>query len=62
MPGLEKTVECDCGWSCRGTEEEVVAACIAHGREAHGMDISREQVLSVAKPADAAPGSHTGPA
>lgn len=54
MVRLEKLIECDCGWSVRGTEDEVVAACIAHGREAHGMELSREQVLAVAKPVDPA--------
>jgi len=49
---VEKQVECDCGWSCRGTEDEIVSACIEHGREVHGMELTREQVLAVAKPAD----------
>jgi predicted small metal-binding protein len=51
--GLELIVECDCGWSCRGTEDEVVVACTAHGREVHGMELSREQVLAVSKPVEA---------
>jgi predicted small metal-binding protein len=49
---LEWIVDCDCGWSCRGTEDEIVVACVAHGREVHGMDLTREQVLAVAHPAD----------
>jgi predicted small metal-binding protein len=49
---MEKIVECDCGWSCRGTEEEIVAACIAHGRDVHQMELSREQVLATARPVD----------
>ena len=47
---MELMVECDCGWNCRGSEDEVVAACTAHGREVHGMELSREQVLAVSKP------------
>ena len=43
-------MECDCGWSCRGSEEEVVAACTEHGREVHNLELSREQVLAVAQP------------
>jgi len=49
---MDRYVECDCGWSSRGPEDEVVADCIAHGREVHRMDLSREQVLAAAKPAD----------
>jgi predicted small metal-binding protein len=49
---VEYLVECDCGWSCRGKEEEVVAACVEHGREVHGMELSRDQVLAVAQHVD----------
>lgn len=45
-------MECDCGWSVRGSEDEVVAACQAHGREVHAMELSREQVLAVARPVE----------
>lgn len=50
---MDLIVECDCGWSCRGTEDEVVVACTAHGREVHGMELSRAQVLAVSKPVEA---------
>ena len=49
---MEYLVECDCGWSCRGTEEVVVAACSEHGREVHGLELSREQVLAIAQVVD----------
>ena len=49
---MDLQVECDCGWSCRGSEEELLAACAEHGREAHGMELSREQILAVARPVD----------
>ena len=49
---MEYLVECDCGWSCRGNEDEVVAACVEHGREVHGMELSRDQVLAVAQPVE----------
>ena len=52
---MELIVECDCGWTCRGPEEDVVAACTAHGRDVHGLELSREQVLAVARPADETP-------
>ena len=47
-----KQIVCDCGWSARGTEAELVAAAQAHGREAHAMVPNREQVLAVATPVD----------
>lgn len=47
---MELLVECDCGWTCRGDEDHVVAACTEHGREVHGMELTREQVLAVAQP------------
>lgn len=46
-------VECDCGWSCRGEEEEIVVACAEHGREVHGLELSREQILAVAQRVEA---------
>lgn len=49
---MEYLVECDRGWSCRGSEEEVVAACTEHGRDVHGLELSREQVLAAARPVD----------
>jgi predicted small metal-binding protein len=49
---LDKLVECGCGWSCRGTEDQVVDACTEHGRTEHQMDLSRDQVLAAAKPVD----------
>ena len=37
-----------CGWQCRGTEDEVVAQVLAHGREAHGTESTREEILAIA--------------
>ena len=45
-----KQIVCDCGWTVRGAEDELVAAAQAHGREAHDMVPTREQVLAVATP------------
>ena len=47
---MEKEIVCDCGWSARGTEEEIVAAAQHHGREVHDLVPTREQVLDRAKP------------
>lgn len=43
-----KEVTCLCGWQCRGTEDEVVEQVMAHGREAHGIDSTREEILAIA--------------
>lgn len=48
---MELVIECDCGWRFRGAEEELVAAAQRHGREVHQMELTREQVLAIAKPA-----------
>jgi hypothetical protein len=45
-----KQILCDCGWSVRGTDAEVVAAAQQHAREAHDMAPTAEQVLAVATP------------
>ena len=42
---------CDCGWSARGTEEELVAAAQQQGGEAHDMVPNPEQVLAGLKTA-----------
>jgi hypothetical protein len=49
---LEKLIECDCGWRFQGSEEELIEACRAHGRLAHDMDLSDEQILAVARPVE----------
>lgn len=38
-----------CGFVAEGTEDEVVAVTQAHGRELHNMDVTREQVLAMAR-------------
>jgi hypothetical protein len=45
-----KQIICDCGWSARGTEGELVAAAQQHGHEAHDMVPTPEQVLAAATP------------
>jgi predicted small metal-binding protein len=49
---MTKIINCDCGRVVRGdTDDELVAAAQKHGREAHGMEFTREQVLALAVPA-----------
>jgi len=43
-------VKCECGFEVRGPEEVVVPAVQQHGREAHNMNPTREQVLAMATP------------
>ena len=50
---MAKVINCDCGFTIRGdTEDELVTNAQAHGREVHDMDLTREQILSLAVPAD----------
>lgn len=49
---MTKIMNCDCGRAVRGdSDDELVAAAQKHAREAHGMELTREQVLAVAVPA-----------
>jgi len=43
-----KEATCLCGWQVRGTEDEVVAQVQAHGRDVHGIESTREEVLALA--------------
>jgi predicted small metal-binding protein len=48
---MTRIVNCECGHVVRGdTDDELVAATQQHAREAHGMELTREQVLSLAVP------------
>lgn len=44
-----KEATCPCGWRVRGTDEEVIEQVIAHGRDAHGVETTRAEVLAIAK-------------
>jgi predicted small metal-binding protein len=49
---MTKIINCDCGRVVQGdSDDELVAAAQQHAREAHGMELTREQVLSLAVPA-----------
>ena len=47
---MEQEIACDCGWRARGTAEELIAEAQDHGRQAHDMVPTPEQVLATAKP------------
>jgi hypothetical protein len=43
-------VTCECGWTTRGAVEPVVEAMQVHGRQIHGWELTRDQVLAEAEP------------
>jgi predicted small metal-binding protein len=43
-----KEVTCLRGWQCGGSEDEIVDQVIAHGREAHGVESTRDEILAIA--------------
>lgn len=47
-----KQVTCECGWSAKGTEDELVPLIQQHGRDVHGMEVTREQAVAQLVPAD----------
>lgn len=48
-----KEVTCECGFTARGTEEELIPIVQQHGKQVHGMDVTREQVLAQLKSVEA---------
>jgi predicted small metal-binding protein len=48
---IELIVRCDCGFEARGTEDKLVPLIQRHGREAHKMEVTREEALAMARPA-----------
>lgn len=47
-----KQVSCDCGKVIREqSDEQLVETVRKHAKEVHNMDLSRDQVLSMAEPA-----------
>jgi predicted small metal-binding protein len=50
---MAKTITCDCGYVVTGeTDDELVTNAQDHAREVHGMEISPEQALALARPAE----------
>ncbi len=47
----ELVVRCDCGFEAQGQEEKLVPLVQKHGRDAHNMEVTREEVLAMARPA-----------
>jgi predicted small metal-binding protein len=47
-----KQVTCECGWTAKGTEDELVPLIQQHGRDVHGMEVTREQAVAQLVPAE----------
>ena len=48
---MAKKVQCDCGFVAReDTDDDLVEVVQKHAKEVHDMDLTREQVLAMAKP------------
>ena len=47
---MEFEVSCDCGWSHRGPEEQVIEATREHARRVHELDLTAEQARAAARP------------
>ena len=48
---MTRIFNCDCGRVLRGdTDDELVAGAQEHAREAHGLELTRDQVLALAEP------------
>lgn len=45
-------VQCECGWTATGTEEELVPLVQEHGRDVHGLDVTREQAIAQFRPVE----------
>ncbi len=43
---------CDCGWETEGPETELVEATQEHGRKLHNMELTFQEAMAMAKPAD----------
>ncbi len=50
---MAKVVNCPCGEKITGdTDDELVRLVQAHGKEVHSREVSREDALAMAQPAD----------
>ena len=48
---MNKVIRCPCGYIIRAEDENaLVAKAQQHAKQAHGMELSREQAMSMAQP------------
>jgi len=49
---MKKVIQCPCGSTIEGkSDDDVVKKAQEHAKANHGMDLSRDQALSMARPA-----------
>jgi predicted small metal-binding protein len=49
---MKKVIQCPCGSAIEGKDDDdVVQKAQEHAKAIHGMDLTREQALSMARPA-----------
>jgi predicted small metal-binding protein len=49
---MKKVIQCPCGTTIEGqSDDDVVKKAQEYAKANHGMDLSREQALSMARPA-----------
>jgi predicted small metal-binding protein len=49
---MKKVIQCPCGSVIEGAnDDEVVKKAQEHAKSTHGMDLTREQALAMARPA-----------
>lgn len=52
-PARTWVINCDCGVTIRGgSDDEIVERGQGHAKSAHGLTVTREQLLALAEPAD----------
>ena len=48
---MTRVIRCDCGFEAVGdSDDELIALAGAHACEAHGMEVPRELLLTLARP------------
>ena len=48
---MTKAISCPCGHIVRAkNEQELVGKAQRHAKEAHGMELTRDQILAMARP------------
>lgn len=48
---MAKKVQCDCGFVAREDDEDLLVKVVQeHAKSVHNMDLTREQILAMAKP------------
>jgi predicted small metal-binding protein len=49
---MDKVINCPCGFVVKGeTDDQLVQNAQQHAKDVHQMELSREQALSMARPA-----------